>query len=326
MGLFDYLSGWTGEMPAGTDLNSLFPTQDIQAGDWITGSGPTLTNSYLTDMGYSWSPTGDMTLPDGSQIMADGTYIDIATGQPASLFDQATGALTAIGSKVAGLLSTKIGNTGQTVGGLIGQTVAPALGGYATNQAQIDLQKQQMNQTQQNLAPWLIAGTGALNKMGNWDTTHPMPTTPQFQNLNYDPNNYFNSPVYNALMKSGTDALNAKGASAGMLGSGNQAAALQQLGMQTGANYLGADYNIAQGNNQSLNQNLMNTYNADMGENTTGYNRLASMAGVGQTAANTLSAAGQTGTNNLIDTTGNQGTNATMGISNLVNQLFGGTK
>lgn len=83
------------------------------------------------------------------------------------------------------------------------------------------------------------------------------------QGFSYDPNNYYNSPVYKALLANGVQATDASAAARGSFGSGNQAADLQKLGMATGAAYMGQDFGMEQAKYNALNQAQNQQYNFD---------------------------------------------------------------
>jgi hypothetical protein len=127
-------------------------------------------------------------------------------------------------------------------------------------------------------------------------------TTPQFafdtSRYKFDPNSVdvTKDPGYAFRLKSGANALTAAGSAAGNLGSGNLGVALTNYGQDLGSQEYGAAYGRAFGENQ-LNftrdyTSALDMYNAAMTGQNTVFNRLAGVAGVGQTAANTLTSAG----------------------------------
>jgi uncharacterized protein YdaT len=129
-----------------------------------------------------------------------------------------------------------------------------------TNAGQRALSSSNLPQLQTNLGlQGLELGTDAGQVGLNLDET-----APNFQlnagtsEFNYDPNSYFNSPVYKALMKSAQQAEQAAAAGKGYVGSGNQLAELQNLGMQVGAQYMAQDYSQALQQNQANNSRRMN--------------------------------------------------------------------
>lgn len=83
--------------------------------------------------------------------------------------------------------------------------------------------------------------------------------------FNWDPNAYFSNPAYQAMLRSGADAIDASAAAKGNFGSGNQAAELQRLGMTLGAQFQNQDYNQQMGTygaNQGAALNSLNATNA----------------------------------------------------------------
>lgn len=264
-------------------------------------------------------------------------------------------ALTAPGTPGAGTTGSALGSLLTAGGGTAAALIASQQQAEAQRQA-LAAQQQQFAKTQANLQPWLTAGANALQAMQgdqfgsvptlNLPNTPTLPGAPILQGFSYDPNQYFDSPVYQALLKSGMDAQQANAAARGMTGSGNQMAELQKLGMGIGAQYMGQDYNQALGqyntgiqaqtqNYQNQINQLMNQYNLDANQatqlynaanqgQTTAFNRLASMAGVGQTAGTNLGQLGAASANaqgNALVGIGNAGAT---GTANMFNQAAGG--
>jgi len=172
---------------------------------------------------------------------------------------------------------------------------AAQLGANASRYA-TDLQKQMFDKQLELQQPWHQAGTNALTKMQSLEP------------FKYDPNTMFNDPGYAFRMSEGMNALNRSMASKG-------------LGV-SGANIKGA---LKYGQNLGS-QEFGNAYSRALDEYNTRYNRLASLAGVGQTAAGNIgSAASGYGANVGNLAMGNAATqgNALMAGSNIRAQQYG---
>ena len=137
----------------------------------------------------------------------------------------------------------------------------------AATQATIDEQKREFDINQANQAPWLNTGKSALAMLGG------------MYGLNADGSNsgakpdysaFYNSPDYQFALQQGQQAQDRSAAARGSLYSGQHTADSIQFG-------------------QGLASQQFGNY----------YNRLAGLAGVGQSAANQLGAAGQNMANNI---------------------------
>ncbi len=225
---------------------------------------------------------------------------------------------------------------GVVVAGVAGSVASSEISAGATQsaadkQAQAassanNLQLYEFNQQQQNIQPWLSAGTGAINTLSAGVAPGgQFSTTPTF---NFNPNTITQDPGYAFRYQQGVDALTAAGSAAGNLGSGNMGVALTNYGQQAGSQ----EYQNAY---QRAYQSQLDAYNSRLTAQNTVYNRLAGVAQTGQTANNQLSSAGQNYTNqsgnNLMTSATNQGQFGIQGaqiqangISNISNQLMGG--
>jgi len=182
------------------------------------------------------------------------------------------------------------------------------------------LQKYEYDTNLANQQPWLTAGTNAVNTLSaGLQPGGQFTTTPQF-----DPSKITQDPGYAFRTQAGVNTLNASGAAAGNLGSGNIGVALNNYGQQAGSQ----EY-------QNAYQRAMDQYNLQLNSQNTIFNRLSGVAGTGQTSANQIGAAGQNYAssvgNNLMTSAGMQGqygmqgANAIAGgISGVTNQLMGG--
>lgn len=146
---------------------------------------------------------------------------------------------------------------------MVGAAAITVVGGYFSgkeankgNQATIDEQRRQYDQSRQDQLPWLQAGTGALAQM---------------QALNSgDFSSFKQSPDYQFSYDQGMQALDRSAAARGGLYAGGHSADLMKFGSGLAA------------------QNY-NTY----------YNRLQSLAGLGQTTGGNLQTLGQNVANNI---------------------------
>ncbi len=200
---------------------------------------------------------------------------------------------TGIGTALA------IGAGAQLLGGVLG---AGAAKDAATSQADAArdanwYQNQQYNQTREDQAPWRQAGTQALSQMQD----------PNFQKT-FGANDYQQDPGYQFRLQEGQNAINASAAARGMANSGATMKALTKYGQDYATN----DY-----------QNAYNRFNNDQ---TTRFNRLSSLAGVGQQANNQLAQAGQNYANQVGQNTmaiGNAQSAGQIGQSNALNGAIG---
>ena len=163
------------------------------------------------------------------------------------------------------------------------------------NEAQqsLDFQKQQYNTEQQQLAPWLQAGTQALGELnGGQLPAFQAPTGATEQN----------DPGYQFRLQQGKAALdNSAAAKGGVLG-GNEATALEQYGQNYASNEYSNVYNRA-----------MNNYNTNvLGP----YNRLSALANVGQQAQASGAQQGQAAASNIAGINANAGAQIGQNINN----------
>jgi hypothetical protein len=127
-----------------------------------------------------------------------------------------------------------------------------------------NIQYQEWLREQQNAAPWISAGTNALSQIQN----------PKFQQ-GFTMADFQQSPGYAFDLQQGQQAIERAQAAAGSLNSGGTGKALAQYTQNMANN----DY-----------QQAFNNFNTTQNNQ---YNRLASLAGAGQTANHQLNAAGQ---------------------------------
>ena len=144
----------------------------------------------------------------------------------------------------------------------------------ATDRA-TQLQRDQWMLQQQNQAPWLQAGVNALGVMQK--TAGNVPGA-----FKFGASDFTQDPGYAFRLQQGQKALDASAAARGGLISGNALRAAQGYGQEMGSQEYQNAYNRA-----------LTGYNTGVASENQLYNRQAAMAGIGQTAANTLGTAGQ---------------------------------
>lgn len=158
-------------------------------------------------------------------------------------------------SGLGGLISSKMGS--DAAGD------AAKMQADAANRA-TDLQGKMFQQQRADQEPWRQAGMGALSQLGNAD----------FQR-DFQASDFTKDPGYDFRMQEGAKALERSAAARGSLQSGGTLKALSRYGQDFASN----EYN-----------NAYNRFNADRDRR---FNRLSSLAGVGQTANSQVAAAGQ---------------------------------
>lgn len=164
-----------------------------------------------------------------------------------------------------------------------------ALTNYFTNQATNQGNTNALNNinttataNQAALQPYTTAGTNALGTLQGM-AAQPTPS------FSYNPNDYYNSPVYQNLQRAGNESVAAQSSANGMYGSGNMANALMERAQQIGAQYMPLDQQMQQ-------QNYMNElgaqaidYSRQAGLASTGLNALGQQTSLGTNAANAAS-------------------------------------
>lgn len=172
---------------------------------------------------------------------------------------------------------------GAIIGGIGGAAISSGgAQGAALTQAQAaqnatSVQQQEFAQQQANQAPWLKAGQGALSQMQAMNAAGP----PQFTQQDFLNNQ---DPAYQFDLQQGQQALQRSAAAQGSLMSGGT---LKDL----------TTYSQGQASNE-----YQNAYNRFMNGQNTQFNRLASVAGMGQTATGQLNQGGMNMANNVSGT------------------------
>lgn len=236
-------------------------------------------------------------------------------------------------------LAIGLGVAGSVAGGVGAGLAGSAQAGAAKSAAQLQFQEQQaslaeqqreFNINQQNLAPWLKAGTQGINSLAALLSTPGQglltPWTQQFQAPTAD--QAAQTPGYQFTLQQGQNALqNSAAAQGGLLSTG----ALKTLqGYTTGL----ANQTYQDVYNRALTE-YQQSYNIFQGNQTNTFNRLAALSGVGQTAANTLGGLGQDAARNIANinmTAGGQIGNSLMnagaatasGYAGIANAITGG--
>ena len=195
-----------------------------------------------------------------------------------------------------------IGAVGALGGAAIGAVGANAAAGKQSSaavqaaniQAQeaqnaLDFQKQVYAQNQQNIAPWLQAGQGAVTQLSQlaggyqpWTSTFQAPTAAQAAA----------TPGYQFELGQGLQAIqNSAAASGGLLSGGTQKGLANYAEGLASTDYANT-YNRALGEYQQA-------YNIFQQNQAIPFNRYAAVAGLGQTAAGQLASSGQSAANNV---------------------------
>ena len=152
-------------------------------------------------------------------------------------------------------------------------TEAAGMSAQASREA-LDLQRRMYEEGVARQQPFYSAGTNALSRMQGGEYALPSAFTGKVD-LGQDPG-------YAFRLAEGQKALERSAAARGGLLSGATGKALQRFGQEMGSQEYQNAYSRA-----------LDAYNAQMQRSTTGYNRLASLAGIGQTTAEQVGAAGR---------------------------------
>jgi hypothetical protein len=161
---------------------------------------------------------------------------------------------------------------------------------YKMFQEQSETQKGMYDQQRQDLEPWRKAGVGALSQLGNAD----------FQR-DFTMNDFEQDPGYQFRMAEGQKALERSAAARGGLQSGGTLKALAKYGQDFASNEYG---------------NAYNRFNSDRDRR---FNRLSSLAGIGQTANSQLGNAGSNYANQFSAQAGNLAGNVGNNLTGLAN-------
>jgi hypothetical protein len=208
------------------------------------------------------------------------------------------------------------GTVGSSVIGAVGATSAASTQANAAMSAQqlqaqeaqnaLNFQEQEFNTTQQNEAPFIQAGQGAVTSLAslvNQGNAGSGPLAPWNQTFTPPTGvNEINDPGYQFRLNTGLNTLTNSAAARGGLLSTGTAKNLEDYAQNSASSEYSNVYN------RSLNDYLTN-FNVYNTNSTNTYNRLASLAGLGQTATGTAGQLGQQAANttaNIDLTTGQQ--------------------
>lgn len=164
---------------------------------------------------------------------------------------------------------------------------------YQASQNALDFQKQQWQTTQQNMAPWLQAGQGAITNLAGllgpggelaqpWTQQFHAPTAVTEQN----------DPGYQFRLNEGLKALQNSAAARGGALTGATSKDLERYSQDYASNEYGNVYGRALGEYQQ-NYNIFQQNQANR------FNRLAAISGAGQVSAGQLGSFGQAAAGNV---------------------------
>jgi hypothetical protein len=179
---------------------------------------------------------------------------------------------------------------------------------HADAQAALAFQKQQYNTSQKNAAPWLNAGTGAINtlysdlkngKYGDWTGSFTAPTAAEAAQ----------DPGYAFRVSEGLKGIDRGAAARGGILTGGTLKAEQQFGQDMASQEYGNVYNRRF-------QEYLQKYGEFNNNQTNDFNRYASIAGVGQQAATSTAQIGQQAANNVGSILLQSGNDQAAGINN----------
>jgi len=168
------------------------------------------------------------------------------------------------------------------------------------------LQKEIYDQNRLDQTPWREAGVNALGRMQGFAAPENFSFTADDFNNNRDPG-------YSFRMSEGLKALDRSASARGGLLSGAALKGITRYGQEAASQEYGNAYNRA-----------LTGYNANRGAQDTQYNRLASMAGLGQTAMGQTQSAGQNYAANVGNTFQGQGNAMAAGGVGSANAITGG--
>lgn len=173
-------------------------------------------------------------------------------------------------------------------------------------QEQLAAQKEMFNKQIELQEPWRQAGISALNQIQGGAYGLPAAFTGQV--------NMLADPGYQFRLSEGMKALDRQAAARGGLISGSALKGAQRFGQD----YASQEY-------QNAYNRALTEYNAQLQRSTTGYNRLAGQAGIGQTATQQLTSAAGTYGSNVGNILGASGAAQAAGITGAANAQAAGT-
>ena len=243
--------------------------------------------------------------------------------------------VTGLSLGTAALIGGGLSAAGGIASSLIGSSAAKSAASEQEQASQnaINEQQREFDTTQQNYAPYLAAGGGALSQLTSGTAPGGSLVTPY--GATYQTPAPFaaptgvdesNDPGYAFRLAQGNEAIQRAAAASGGAFSGGTLKALSRYGQDYASNEYQNVYNRAlQGYNTNVNTGLnafntqFNAYNTSQGNT---YNRLASLAGMGQTATGQLGQLGQANASNignLLTGQGNAAAAGTLGSASAIN-------
>ncbi len=203
---------------------------------------------------------------------------------------------------------------GSILGGLLGAKGAEKAAGIAAGASRAATAEtgRQFDITQENLAPFLEAGQGAVGELAAFGRSQVDPNQfiPESNIPQFDPNfDVFADPGVRFRQQEQERAINRQSAGLGKFLSGNRLAEIQQRGGDLASQEFGAarrrrleEFDIARQTESTQFGRGVDAFGRARGEETDFLNRLASLSGLGQTAGTNLGqfgagAAAETGRN-----------------------------
>ncbi len=256
----------------------------------------------------------------------------------------------------AGAIAVGLGAAGSVASAALGSSAASNAADAQTQSADAGIEEQQreFNQTQANQQPWIQAGQGALAQLTagtqpggalvqpygqTYQAPAPFTYTPFSAPTTVDETN---DPGYQARMAMGQQAMERAASAGGGAFSGGTLAALTRYGQDYASNEYQNVYNRALAGYNTNFSDALNSYNTNTANALNAYNtnynvwsqgqgnqfnRLAAIAGLGQTATGQLSQAQQNlGTNitSLLTGQGNAQAAGILGGASAINSGLAG--
>lgn len=329
-------AAYTGNVGGFADgLNSTM-SQLAEHMGWSTPTGPVAGADAPWGVNPSSGPSPGMEdYADrlAAEDFAGGQQYLANTGQSYEQFLRSTlPALASAGVGAAALSTvTKAVAAGSTLdnalklAGIAAPIVGAALGSNAINRASnaqlsasdraTQVLQDQFNTTRADLAPWREAGVNALN-----DITAGLKPGGEFTNTFTSPEfNFQEDPGYQFRLEEGEKAIARAAAARGMNNSGATYKDLLRFGQNTASDEYSKAFN-------RFDTNRAFDYNKFVNDQATKFNRQASVAGIGQTATNSLINAGAntaSQVSNNITNAGNVNAGATIAGVNALNSGIG---
>ena len=203
----------------------------------------------------------------------------------------------------------------------------------------LDLQREIYEQGRQDMMPWLDAGRRSLNTLEGMMGSGEFEMAPEeYGDFNFSVSDYEESPYAKFLQQEGQRGIERSAAARGGLASGNTLAGLQKRAMGISAGDYANQYARKKGEYDTGYRNFLDSYGRRAGQKADKYNRLANMAGMGQTQSSTLgqmggqygrdAGAGLTGIGNVMGAgrigQANARTNMMNQLMNLGGQMYSG--